>query len=168
MAAAAPIEVDEEFRQIYAFRNPEIDAEVWFVALGAELGVHDGMRSFLEEHENELRGAILIDLDALGAGDLTMIETEGVSDQVKVSSRLTRYARKASQASGVSIRSGSMNWTDSAAAYAMRHGIQAMHLVGMSGKKPARLGELADTVENVSQDKLIENTNFVMEILKNI
>lgn len=168
LAAAAPVEVDEELRQIYAFRNPEIDAEVWFVALGAELGTHDGMRAFLDNHESELRGAILIDLDALGAGDLTMIETEGVFEQTKISSRLTRYAKKASQASGVPLRTGSIAWETSAATYAMRHGIQAMHLVGMDGKKPAYFGQVDDTVENINVSKLEQNTNFVMEILKSI
>lgn len=168
LAAAAPVEMDEELRQIYAFRNPEIDAEVWFVALGAELGTHDGMRSFLEKHESELRGAILIDLDALGAGDLTMIESEGIYEQTKVSSRLTRYAKKASQASGVPLRTGSIAWETSAATYAMRHGIQAMHLVGMDGKKPAYFGQIDDTVENINVAKLEQNTNFVMEILKSI
>lgn len=168
LAAAAPVKVDEELRQIYAFRNPEIDAEVWFVALGAELGTHDGMRAFLSQHESELRGAILIDLDALGAGDLTMIESEGVYEQTKISSRLTRYAKKASQASGVPLRTSSIAWESSAATYAMRHGIQAMHLVGMDGKKPAYYGQINDTVENINVHKLEQNTNFVMEILKSI
>ncbi len=168
LAAAAPVEVDEELRQIYAFRNPEIDAEVWFVALGAELGTHDGMRAFLSQHESELRGAILIDLDALGAGELTMIESEGVYEQTKISSRLTRYAKKASQAAGVPLRTSSIAWETSAATYAMRHGIQAMHLVGMDGKKPAYYGQIDDTVENINVAKLEQNTNFVMEILKSI
>ena len=162
------MEVDEELRQIYAFRNPEIDAEVWFVALGAELGTHDGMRAFLSQHESELRGAILIDLDALGAGELTMIESEGVYEQTKISSRLTRYAKKASQAAGVPLRTSSIAWETSAATYAMRHGIQAMHLVGMDGKKPAYYGQIDDTLENINVAKLEQNTNFVMEILKSI
>ncbi len=168
VAAAQPVEVDEELKQIYAFRNPDVNAEVWFVALGAELSTHDGMRAFLDEHAHELRGAIVVDLDALGAGDITMIEEEGLFRPVKTSSRMKRYVKKASQASGVSVRSAKLRWMDSAASYATRRGIQSMHLVGLRDGKPAYYGQADDTVEHVSEEKLNNNAKFVMEMIKNI
>ncbi|NHM16390.1 M28 family peptidase [Eggerthellaceae bacterium zg-887] len=168
VAAAQPVEVDEELKQIYAFRNPDVNAEVWFVALGAELSTHDGMRAFLDEHAHELRGAIVVDLDALGAGDITMIEEEGLFRPVKTSSRMKRYVKKASQASGVSVRSAKLRWMDSSASYATRRGIQSMHLVGLRDGKPAYYGQDDDTVEHVSEEKLNNNAKFVMEMIKNI
>ena len=93
-------DVPAELKQIYQFRNPDINTEVWFVALGSELAQNGGMRAFITEHQQELRGSIIIDLDGLGAGDLCMIEQEGMYRTVKTSSRMKRYIKKASQATG--------------------------------------------------------------------
>ena len=138
------------------------------MALGSELAQNAGMRAFLEAHESELRGAFIIDLDALGAGDLTMIEREGYLKPAKASSRMKRYIRKASQASGVKIANGSMMWEESAASFAAKHGQQAMHLVGMDGAKPALYGQVDDTIENIDDRKLNDNVQFLMELLKNM
>ena len=61
-----------------------------------------------------------------------------------------------------------MEWRDSASAYAMKHGQQAMHLAGMEGKKPTFFGEADDVLENVDGDQLALNSDFVMELLKQI
>lgn len=157
-----------EMQKIYQFRNPEINTEVWFVALGAELGGHSGIRAFIAEHEHELRGSIIIELEALGGGDLCMIDNEGGYRVAKTSSRMKRYTRKASQASGVSIGSASLLWKSGVSSYAINHGLQAMHLAGMEGGKPAFFGDKEDTVDNVDEGLLRERVDFVMELLKSI
>ena len=45
---------------------------------GFRLAQNGGMRAFITEHQQELRGSIIIDLDGLGADDLCMIEQEGM------------------------------------------------------------------------------------------
>ena len=60
-----PVELNEELNEVYQFRNPDIDAEVWFVALGSELAQNSGMKAFLEAHQSELRGAFIVDIDAI-------------------------------------------------------------------------------------------------------
>lgn len=157
-----------EMQKIYQFRNPDINTEVWFVALGAELGGHSGIRAFIAEHEHELRGSIIIELEALGGGDLCMIDNEGGYRVAKTSSRMKRYTRKASQASGVSIGSASLLWKSGVSSYAINHGLQAMHLAGMEGGKPAFFGDKDDTVDNVDEGLLRERVDFVMELLKSI
>lgn len=157
-----------EMQKIYQFRNPDIDTEVWFVALGAELNGNSGMRAFIAEHGQELRGSIIIELEALGAGDLCVTESEGMYRTAKTSSRMRRYTRKATQATGVQVGSAHMRWKDSSSSYAIGHGLQAMHLVGMDGAKPAHYGESSDTPEAVDGGLLAERVNFVMELLKSI
>ncbi len=166
-----PAELPDEgvgVEDIVRFRNPDINTEVWFVALGAELAGNGGMNAFLDEHAQDMRGAIIIDLDALGAGDLTLIEKEGAYLPRQASSRMRRLVKKASGAVGLTVGSGSMTWMDSAAACAMRRGCQTMHLAGMEGGKPAYFGQSDDVVENVSADKMAVNADFVMELLKSI
>lgn len=161
-------DVPNELKQIYQFRNPDINTEVWFVALGSELAQNGGMRAFLTEHQQDLRGSIIIDLDAMGAGDLCMIEQEGMYRSVKTSSRMKRYVKKASQATGLSVGTAQVKWDDSASSYAIKQGYQAMHLVGMDGAKPAFFAQGDDVLENIDEQKLEANAEFVMELLKNI
>lgn len=167
-AVPTPVELNEELNEVYQFRNPDIDAEVWFVALGSELAQNSGMKAFLEAHQSELRGAFIVDIDAIGAGDLTMIEREGFLKPSKASSRMKRYIRKASQATGIKVASGALLAEESAASYAAKHGCQVTHLVGMEGGKPALYGQQDDIVENIDEKKLASNVDFLMELLKNM
>lgn len=167
-AVPTPVELNEELNEVYQFRNPDIDAEVWFVALGSELAQNSGMKAFLEAHQSELRGAFIVDIDAIGAGDLTMIEREGFLKPSKASSRMKRYIRKASQATGIKVASGALLSEESAASYAAKHGCQVTHLVGMEGGKPALYGQQDDIVENIDEKKLASNVDFLMELLKNM
>ena len=157
-----------ELKEIYQFRNPDINTEVWFVALGSELAQHGGMHAFLAEHNQDLRGSIIIDIDALGAGELCMIEREGMYRKAKASSRMKRYTKKASQATGLSIGAASIMWEDSAASIAIKQGFQAMHLAGMDGAKPSFFAQGDDVLENIDEETLNNNAEFVMELLKNI
>lgn len=160
--------VSDELQHIYQFRNPDINTEVWFVALGSELAQNGGMRAFLAEHQQDLRGSIIIDLDALGAGELCMVESEGEYRSVKTSSRMKRYVKKASQATGIDVGGARLGWMNSASSYAIKHGYQAMHLVGMQNGKPAYFAQGDDVLENIDEETLAANTDFVMELLKNI
>ena len=82
---------------------------------------------------------------------------------------MKRYVKKASQATGISVGICAVSrWEDSAASYAIKHGYQAMHLAGMAGAKPAFFGQSDDVLENIDEEKLLQNSDFVMELLKNI
>ncbi len=160
--------VSDELEEVYRFRNVTINSEVWFVALGAELASNAGMRAFLNEHANELRGAIIIDLDALGAGQLCTIDTEGVYRLTKSTSRVKRSVQKASQAAGLRVGSAQLKWENTATSLAAKEGFSTIHLAGMDGSKPAFYGQANDTLENVNPKTMQVNTDFVMELLKNI
>ena len=163
-----PVESEEDEERIYHFHNPEITTEVWFVALGCELSGHNGMKAFLSDHADELRGAIIVDLEAMGAGSLSLIESEGTLRKVSVSSRMKRYVKKAAQATGAHVGGATIPWGEGSGAYAAQQGFQAMHLAGMDGIKPAFFGQKDDTIDVVKSDNLSKNVEFVVEMLKNI
>ena len=163
-----PVEPEEDEERIYHFHNPEITTEVWFVALGCELSGHNGMKAFLSDHADELRGAIIVDLEAMGAGSLSLIESEGTLRKVSVSSRMKRYVKKAAQATGAHVGGATIPWGEGSGAYAAQQGFQAMHLAGMDGIKPAFFGQKDDTIDVVKSDNLSKNVEFVVEMLKNI
>lgn len=161
-------QLNAELAQVHHFRNPDIDTEVWFVALGSELADNNGMRAFLEAHGQDMRGAIVIDLDALGAGDLSLVDREGALKVVKTSSRMKRYLKKATAATGTAFSTVSLPGNESTASFAIKHGVQAMHLVGTEQGLPAHAGRADDVLDNVDPDLLAERADYVMELVKNI
>lgn len=160
---------DEAEGDMHDLAQPQgFQTEVWFVALGAELADNSGIKAFLAEHGSELRGAIVIDIEAMGAGTLSLIESEGTIRRTKASSRMKRYVSKAGSALGMRIGNEKMNWRESAAYCASRKGLQTIHVAGMQDGKPAYMGDIDDTISNVDEDKLLENAAFVLELLHNI
>ena len=103
-AAAAldeDIETPAEVNAVYQFRNPNFETEVWFVALGSEVDRHDGIRAFIDAHHNELHGAVIVDIEAIGAGTLSYARKEGALAGAETTSRMKRYVQKASRESGI-------------------------------------------------------------------
>ncbi len=144
------------------------DTEIWFVALGSELMDNSGMKAFMNEHADELKGSIIVELEGLGAGELTLVEREGTYRAAKTSSRAKRAIRKAANALRLTVDSKPMRWKDSSTACAARKGYQAMHLAGMEDGKPAYYGEADDVIDRVSEQTLRRNTNFIIEFLRNV
>lgn len=159
---------NDAVEQIYGFRHPEVGTEVWFVALGSELAGNAGMNAFIEQHADDLKGAIVVELDGLGAGDLTLIEREGAYKPIKSSSRMKRLTRKAASALGLGVNSSTLTWKDGSAVCAARHGVQTMHIAGLANGKPAYFGEDQDTYDKVDENTMLVNADFVMEILKSV
>ena len=162
------IETAEEIQQIYSFAAGDINTEVWFVALGSELANNGGIKAFLAEHAPEMRGAVIVNLEALGGGTLSYLEHEGDLSQAKCSPRMKRFIKKASQASGVQLASASIDWKESPASYAAKHRMQAVSIVGMDGYAPARYAQANDMVENIDSQSVDAAADFVVELLKNI
>lgn len=161
-------EAQPEVEAIEQFHQKRVDVEVWFVALGSELAGNGGMKAFMEAHAADLKGSIIVELQGLGAGELTLIDKEGTYLAKKASSRMKRLVKKAGHAVGLSVPSATMEWMDNSAAYALKHGQQSMHLAGMAGKKPAFFAEADDVIENIDSDQLALNADFVMELLHHI
>jgi hypothetical protein len=159
---------DDALESIYNFRNPQFNTEIWFVALGSEYRHHDGAKAFLNEHHSELRGAMFIEIDGLGAGELSMIGREGLYKKTTLSSRMKRYAQKAANALGVPLGTAMLDTSDSFTSIAHEHGFQAVHIAGMEGGRIALEGSMKDVLENVDEGLLEENALFVLEMLKQV
>ena len=155
-----------EIEQIYHFRNPQFNTEVWFVAMGSDGSSHDGARAFVEEHRDELRGSMIIEIESLGAGVLSVAKEEGRARKVVASSRVKRFTRSATAATGISVDSVSLAGTDSIASTLQKAGYQTMHLFGAEHGRPALKGSADDVLENVNEHALEEHVNFIFELLK--
>lgn len=161
-------QINRELKKLQDFRHPDIDTEVWFVGLGAEQYSHSGINAFLEEHADEMKGAIIVNLEALGAGSLSCIEQEGAFKPYKVSSRLKRVLRQASERSGVGYHTDRIVSRETPASIAMSQGIQAITIAGMADGNTALYSADNDIIENIDPQALEDASNFVMAILKSM
>ena len=167
---AMPTRVDNEkdLQDIFDFRDANINAEIWFVALGSETPNNSGMKAFLEAHGAELKNALFIELEGLGVGDLCLTTQEGRFRRLNVSTRMRRYVQKAQEALKVKVGSAAYTIDNSATYVAMSRGMQAMHLVGMDGAKPALQHQADDVLDSIDARKLQQNADFVMELVRSI
>ena len=167
--ALAPVPDDgKDLQEIFDFRDGNIQAEVWFVALGSESPNNSGMKAFLDAHGSELKNAVFIELEGMGAGDLSLTTSEGRFRRLPVAGRMRRYVQKAQQALNIKVGSCTYNIDNSATYTAMMRGMQAMHLVGVDGAKPAYQHQADDVVEVVDPELLQRNADFVMELIRSI
>ncbi|MDO4841366.1 MAG: hypothetical protein Q3982_01660 [Phoenicibacter congonensis] len=153
---------------IYQFTTNDITAEVWCVALGAELSNHSGMASFMEHHADELKGATFIVMDGLGAGEIALVEEDGVYKTHKVNARMKRCARNSAKLIGKNLGSASMNWTNSIASKLYDRGFKCVHVAGVLNGKPAYMADKLDNSDSVESERLMESADFVMEIVRDL
>lgn len=158
----------EEREIIQQFHSGAVSCEVWFLAVGAELANNAGIKAFMAAHADELKGAVVIDLDGLGAGELSLIEEDGTIMVKKPNARLKRYVNKAASSLGMKLGRGKMRWRTSGAYCTAAHGLQTLHLAGMEGGKPAYGAQADDVIDNLSEEMLDQNTAFVMEVLRQV
>ncbi|MEE8722751.1 MAG: hypothetical protein SOI38_07230 [Eggerthellaceae bacterium] len=166
--AAEAAAVDDEVERIYQFKEDPFGTEVWFVALGSEQDYHDGVRQFATAHADDLRGAVVIDIESLGRGKLSLPQQEGKLRTKKISARMKRFAKKASSESGVPIAMKDALRDESAASILSRQGVQAMHVVGVDGNVVASKGDAADLYENLDLNQLQDNVSLILALLKQI
>ena len=155
-----------EIERIYHFRNPQFNTEIWFVAMGSDGISHDGAQAFVQEHRDELRGAMIVEIESLGAGNLAVASEEGRVRKVAASSRVKRFTRGATAATGIPVDSVSLVGTDSIASTLQKAGYQTMHLFGAENGRPALKGSADDVLENVNERALEEHVSFIFELLK--
>lgn len=170
-AAAAldeDIETPAEVNAVYQFRNPNFETEVWFVALGSEVDRHDGIRAFIDAHHNELHGAVIVDIEAIGAGALSYARKEGALAGAETTSRMKRYVQKASRESGIPCEPVLMPGIETSASVAAAAGVQSLHILGTDGGIKALTSQGEDVFANIDPQCLEENTYFVEELVKSI
>ncbi len=159
-------QINHELKKLQEFRHPDIDTEVWFVALGAEHYSHSGMNAFLDEHAEELRGAVIVNLEALGAGTLSCVEEEGAYRSYKASSRLKRVLRQAAERSGIRYSVDKIVSRETPASVAMSRGYHAITIAGMGDGNTALYSADNDIAENVNVKALDAAAKFTMALLK--
>lgn len=159
---------EDELRQAVTSLGDDelLGHDIWFVATGAAENDNAGMKAFLDEHRDKLRGVFIINLKCVGAGQLSMITTEGEHRTFKADKRITGlFSRVASDFHRL-LASVEMPYVDTDAHAAMERSLRAMTLAGVEGSSFACAYTEQDHPINLNVDNVNYAADLVTEVIR--
>jgi hypothetical protein len=143
------------------------EKEIWFVATGAEEAGTWGMRHFITEYAEELKGALIINLDNIGTGTLHWVTKEGMARRYSADRRLTSAARKVSREEEILAKGREYKGLSTDATPALARRLKAMSIMAfdINGRLP-NWHWRTDTSDNVSPENIENAVKLVTGMLR--
>ena len=159
---------EDELRQAVTSLGDDelLGHDIWFVATGAAENDNAGMKAFLDEHRDKLRGVFIINLKCVGAGQLSMITTEGERRTLKADRRITGLFSRVASDFHRPLASVEMPYVDTDAHAAMERSLRAMTLAGVEGSSFACAYTEQDHPINLNADNVNYAADLVNEVIR--
>ena len=143
------------------------EKEVWFVATGAEEVGTAGMQAFLELYGDEVRDALIINIDNVGSGQLACVTAEGMARRYRANQRLIGLAKRVSREQEIVLKPRVYKGLSTDATPALARGFKAMTLMafGHSGM-PENWHWKTDTTANVDPQLIEQVTELVTGMIR--
>lgn len=143
------------------------DKEVWFIATGAGAEHNAGMRALLAVYGAELRGAVIINVESVGEGQLFWLATEGAHADVRATSRLVSIAKRASKDTGILAKAAKVSGLTTDATVALRSKMKAFTVTRLvDGQRPATAATTEDVLSTVDELLIAETATYVSELVR--
>ena len=167
MVEGAPSEADLREAVLGLGDDDLISHDIWFVALGASDCDHAGMRAFLAEHRKQIRGSFVINLDSVGAGELTMLSREGLLITRRADRRMLRMMSTIANDLHIPMGKAKYDWSATDATPAMLSSLRAMTIMGTDASGFRALSCTPDDVpENVVPEQAVAVAEAVTELIR--
>ena len=159
---------EDELRQAVTSLGDDelLGHDIWFVATGAAENDNAGMKAFLDEHRDKLRGVFIINLKCVGAGQLSMITTEVEHRTLKADRRITGLFSRVASDFHRPLASVEMPYVDTDAHAAMERSLRAMTLAGVEGSSFACAYTEQDHPINLNADNVNYAADLVTEVIR--
>lgn len=158
----------DEVDAVLSMGNDELRChDIWFVAAGAsELGAA-GMHAFLRDHKRDIRGCFLINLDAVGAGSLSILSREGLDDTRACDRRISRLCKRVAENLHIELEEAPYDYAQTDATEAMRSSVRSLTLMGLDANGlPAFRGTNEDVAENIDGKQVKQVAQLVSEVIR--
>ena len=143
------------------------EKEVWFVATGAEEVGTIGMQAFLAQYGEELRDAFFINLDNVGAGQLSWVTAEGMARRYRSDRRLVSLAKRVSREQEILVKPRVYKGLSTDATAALARGYKAITLMGFdSSGVPLNWHWKTDTTSNIEPEVIERVTELVTHMIR--
>jgi hypothetical protein len=151
-------------------RGALASTRVWLAFTGAEETDHFGLRSILERHMQELRAALFIDLEGVGAGDLVYVTRHGIGLHYSPDPELLEVAKKVSWEHPEWGVRGEMMTASEEVSTLTHLGYRAVCICGYDRQTHAlpQWHQPDDTYENLEPEALLKARNFTWALLQAI
>lgn len=161
-----PVTDSADREEVYNFAIGAVPYDVWCVALGAENADHAGLKAFLAENADDLKGATFVVLNGLGAGDLSLIKGDGKFKKTSIPPRLKRYAKSAAKKLQIRLDDCDLQGRETISSYLSDQGYSALHVAGVEDGAIAYDSTKDDTPEVIDELKLAESSEFISQFLR--
>jgi len=143
--------------------------ELWFVATSAHYVHSQGIRMFLEDYHEDLRGALIINLASLGSGDLYWSIDERAGKTYKSSARLTATARRVARERNLRAKPYKKGALRTEAGWVLAEGRKAMSIVRLTpAGVPFAERSSKDVAARLSVEKIDEAVELVISLIQEL
>lgn len=143
------------------------EKEIWFVATGAEEVGTVGMEALLRDYGEDLRDALIINIDNVGSGQLHWLSAEGMARKYRAAQRLVGLARRVSRETETVIKPRVFKGLSTDASPALARGYRAVTIIGLSSDGvPVNWHWKTDTSENIDTAQLDSVVEFVTAMIR--
>lgn len=145
------------------------EKEIWFVATGAEESGTWGMRALLDAYGEDLRDALFINIDNVGAGAVAFVTEEGMARRYHCDRRLASQAKRTARENELPVRGVPYRGlsTDATPALARRYRAMSVMAFDINGRLP-NWHWATDTVDNVQERTIEQAVTFVTLLLRDL
>ncbi|MBR3326184.1 MAG: M28 family peptidase [Atopobiaceae bacterium] len=165
-----PIVIDEQDLQEAILELGDdflVSHDIWFVATGASELDHAGIKAFMTEHKRDIRGSFLINLEAIGAGALSVITKEGLRLPRNADRRLVRMLATIAQDLHIGLDTALFDWDETDAASAMRSRVRSVTIAGLDDNNLPMYSHTSDDIpENVNPKQVSSVVRLVTELIR--
>ena len=151
-------------------REPLDHTEVWLAFTGAEETDHGGLKTLLKDRRGEMKGAVFVDLEGVGSGEIVFLARQGLCSPYRPDPGLLALARRvASSRPELLVAEAQMLMEDEVRTL-RQNGYRA---IGIAGRDPST-GSLphwhraGDTPDKVSQTVMQRAADFVTALLREL
>ncbi len=167
--AQADVPTQEDLREAVLSMNDDdlLAHDIWFVALGASGLDHAGMRAFINKHRKDCRGCFVINLDSVGAGDLTVYSNEGLLTTRRTDRRMLRMLTSTAADLHIGIQTREHDWGKTDATVSMLRSMRSATITGLDANGLKALSRTQDDVpENVDPAQAAQVAELVTELIR--
>ena len=140
--------------------------DIWFVATGASDRDGAGMKAFLASHRDKLRGVFFINLESVGAGQISVITTEGEQRVLKGDRRIMNLVNRVCSTFHVSCGQLEMPFAATDAYAALESSRRALTIAGVDGPGLACARTENDQPANVEPSNIAMVSEVVTEVIR--
>ena len=147
--------------------DPSADTEVMVVATGCEEAGLVGMQKFLK-HIDDLERAWIINIDNVGAGEVSYTTAEGMLLRHKAGRDLVEMAAKVAKLPGLDVSGRPFRVISTDAEPVLLRRIEAITVIATRDGIPVNWHWKTDTVENIDPDSIDTAYRFVEALVRRL